>query len=441
MKITNRSFVAMLMVSSLLFLSCEKENIEEVVPESNSMVVGQFTVSSFTANLTGTFDGVSKTDLVMGKRGVLYGVKSEKTENAFKDWLKGNDNPDCIIVDKADFSGSSMKCAVNGLTANTEYSYCLFLQKKDGSREISQISSIKTQPFAPEMKNLDVKGVECFVAFADGKVNIDEKDASYCELGVIVSDQTNADINNSTVFKQKGVYDPAVTARLSGLQSDTHYYCRLYVKYPGAGGQSEYVYGDPVIIRTKNFDDVVVDLGLSVLWDTYNVGAQSPDEFGNYYSWGEVEPKKNYNWSTFKLQKSEKYNTDTLSSTVTSLKYLELSEDAANYNWGGKWRIARDADVDELYDNCWFYKAERNGVNGFRVVSKINGNEIFIPYAGFMRNDVVNGKGKAFIYFLGDLWFCRSMYGYYYWQIWDEENHFEFNRWDGASIRAVYPKE
>ena len=109
MKSVKRYFFAMMMVSSMLTMSCEKEQIEEVIPESNSMSVGQYSVSSFTANLTGTFDGVDKTDLVMGKRGVLYGIKSDKTESAFKEWQKGNDTPACTIVDKADLPVASMK--------------------------------------------------------------------------------------------------------------------------------------------------------------------------------------------------------------------------------------------------------------------------------------------------------------------------------------------
>ena len=443
MKSVKRYFFAMMMVSSMLTMSCEKEQIEEVIPESNSMSVGQYSVSSFTANLTGTFDGVDKTDLVMGKRGVLYGIKSDKTESAFKEWQKGNDNPECIIVDKADFQGASMKCAVNGLVANTEYSYCLFLQKRDGSREISSVSSFKTQPFAPEMKNLDVKGVECFVAFAEGKVLINEKDASYCELGVLASQETNANINNSMVFKQKGVYNSTVTARLNGLESDKHYYCRLYVKYPGANGQSDYVYGESVIIRTKAFEEVAVDLGLSVYWASYNVGASAPEEFGNYYSWGELAPKTNYTWDTFKWKGNMKYCTDTLSTNLTSLKMMERADDAANYNWGGNWQIATDAVFGELHDNCDIdFYAEINGVKGKRFTSRINGNSIFIPYSGFLRyNSVPNGVGNMFLFFLRDLYFCQATYGFYIGWGLTKQNHYDYTPWDGVSVRPVYPKE
>jgi len=432
----------MLILPLLLTLSCDKEDVvPEEVPVSNSMALGSFQATSFTVNLTGTFDGAEKTDLIKGKRGVMYCVKSDDAESKFKEWLNGNDNPGCTIIDKADFSGTSMKCLITGLTANTEYSYCLFLQRANGNREISAMSTFKTQPFNPEMKSFDVKGVECFVAFAEGKIIIDDKDGSYCETGVLISEDMNCDINNSAIFKQKGVYSPDINARMDGLKSDTHYYCRMYVKYPVSDGKFDYVYGQTKIIRTKDFNVVAVDLGVSVYWASYNVGAESPEESGNYYAWGEVVPKKTYSWATYKLQQNQKYNTDTLSSTVTSIKLLERSEDAANYNWGGEWRITTNAEFEELRDNTWFYAAERNGINGFRIVSKINGNEIFVPYAGFMRDDVIHGKGKAIVFFLRDLYFCRSMYGYYYWQVWAEENHFEFSRWDGVAIRPVYPKE
>ena len=88
----------MLIVTLLLTLSCDKEDVVPEVPVSNSMALGSFQATSFTVNLTGTFDGAEKTDLIKGKRGVMYCVKSDDAESKFKEWLNGNDNPGCTII-------------------------------------------------------------------------------------------------------------------------------------------------------------------------------------------------------------------------------------------------------------------------------------------------------------------------------------------------------
>ena len=432
----------MLIVTLLLTLSCDKEDVVPEVPVSNSMALGSFQATSFTVNLTGTFDGAEKTDLIKGKRGVMYCVKSDDAESKFKEWLNGNDNPGCTIIDKADFSGTTMKCQITGLTANTEYSYCLFLQRANGNREISAMSTFKTQPFNPEMKSFDVKGVECFVAFAEGKIIIDDKDGSYCETGVLISEDMNCDINNSAIFKQKGVYSPDISARMDGLKSDTHYYCRMYVKYPVSDGKFDYVYGQTKIIKTKDFNVVAVDLHLPSgnLWASYNVGAEKPEEFGNYYAWGDVEPKKDYNYSSYKWRTDSKYNTDTLSANLSRFKNLELVDDAANYNWGGNWRMPRNSDMDELWYNCNYDdNAEINGVKGYRFYN--NFGEIFIPYAGFYRETALNGKGYMFLFNLSDLYFCESPSSYYLWRWSIKDDHYVYYLGDGAPVRPVYPRE
>ncbi|MBQ7388798.1 MAG: hypothetical protein IJW01_05480 [Paludibacteraceae bacterium] len=102
---------------------------------------------------------------------------------------------------------------------------------------------------------------------------------------------------------------------------------------------------------------VWIDLGLSVKWATCNVGATSPEKYGNYYAWGETEPKTTYTWATYKwcngsYDTQTKYCTDSSRGTVDNKTVLELADDAANVNWGGAWRMPTDAECQELIDNC-----------------------------------------------------------------------------------------
>ena len=138
-------------------------------------------------------------------------------------------------------------------------------------------------------------------------------------------------------------------------------------------------------------DHEYVDLGLSVLWAACNVGASSSEEYGNYFAWGEINPKKIYNWNNLKYcvngnssdnVQFSKYVTDSKYGTVDNKTTLELADDAANANWGGDWRVPTYEEVVELEKNCKCELISINGVKGSRFISIKNGNSIFLPLAG-----------------------------------------------------------
>ena len=122
-----------------------------------------------------------------------------------------------------------------------------------------------------------------------------------------------------------------------------------------------------------------VDLGLSVKWATFNVGATSPEDYGDYFAWGETEQKETYSWATYKWGTSSnltKYN------TTDGKTILDLDDDAAYVNWGGKWRMPSKEEVDELTQQCNWIWTTHNNVNGYKVTGP-NGNSIFLPAAGY----------------------------------------------------------
>ena len=127
-----------------------------------------------------------------------------------------------------------------------------------------------------------------------------------------------------------------------------------------------------------------VDLGLSVKWATCNIGAKTPNEYGGYFAWGETETKDTYNWQNYKWSNGTynsltKYCIDSRYGTVDNKTILEIEDDAASQIWGGYWRMPTGDEFDELLTNCdWIWTNV-----GFEVVSKINGNSIFIPSAEY----------------------------------------------------------
>ena len=151
-----------------------------------------------------------------------------------------------------------------------------------------------------------------------------------------------------------------------------------------------------------------VDLGLpsGTLWATCNIGAESPEEYGDYFAWGETQSKDYYGWDSYKLieeGKSSSYylNKYTCPDGNAGIWYegdgefigdnktvLDLSDDAANANWGGDWRMPTRDELEELKNpsNCTWDLITLNGKKGCRVTSKINGNSIFLPVAGYRYN-------------------------------------------------------
>lgn len=138
-------------------------------------------------------------------------------------------------------------------------------------------------------------------------------------------------------------------------------------------------------------DVQAVDLGLpsGLKWASCNVGATTPEESGGHYAWGEVLPKQDYHWATYKYaagayNKLFKYCDKVQYSNsgyIDNRTTLELRDDAAHVNWGGNWRMPTNAEWKELIENCTWTWTTQNGVNGCRVTSKTNSNSIFLPAA------------------------------------------------------------
>ncbi len=154
-----------------------------------------------------------------------------------------------------------------------------------------------------------------------------------------------------------------------------------------------------------------VDLGLSVKWATCNVGANTPEGYGDYFAWGETEPKDYYDWSTYKWCNGSstsltKYCTNSSYGSVDNKTQLELSDDAAHANWGGSWRMPTDSELTELREQCTWTWTTQNGVYGYKVTSKKSGytnKSIFLPAAGFRGDSSLISAGSDGYYWSSSL--------------------------------------
>ncbi len=131
-------------------------------------------------------------------------------------------------------------------------------------------------------------------------------------------------------------------------------------------------------------DHEYVDMGLpsGTLWATCNIGAESSEDYGDYFAWGETETKETFTWDNYAFGKESeltKYCNNADCGTVDNLLTLEAEDDAAVAKWGGDWKVPTYEIFKELYDNCERVLTSQNGVNGCLFTSKTNGNTLFFP--------------------------------------------------------------
>lgn len=191
-----------------------------------------------------------------------------------------------------------------------------------------------------------------------------------------------------------------------------------------------------------------VDLGLSVKWATCNVGAESSEDYGDYFAWGEVEPKDYYSMGTYKYcyhDKLTKYCTQSSEGKggFTDNKIvLDPEDDAAIVNWGGAWRMPTGAEFTELLKKCKWTLTRHNGVYGY-VVKGRNGNSIFLPAAEAMSEGTLIRKrgdyGSMGYYLSSELDVDASFYNNGLFFLSDNVLRYSLLRYWGCSIRPVCP--
>ena len=182
--------------------------------------------------------------------------------------------------------------------------------------------------------------------------------------------------------------------------------CSLLNNGGGQFHQSVGVDDYPILWRKTN-DNIndnigtvaeVVDLGLSVKWASWNVGADKPEGLGNLYAWGELEPKTDYSTSTYKFYS----NGYTKYGSVDNKYQLDSEDDVAKQKWGDKWRIPTIEEQKELKEKCTFTKTELNGVPVTKVTGP-NGNFIYFPYPGNFTGTTLYFENSIGSYWSSDL--------------------------------------
>ena len=340
---------------------------------------------------------------------------------------------------------------VSGLYENTTYHIRAYAINEKGTaygldREFTTLSNGGTVQLPVVVTN-EVTGITAHSATCGGEV-ANDGGAEVTERGICWGTSENPTLSDGHVVAGNGVGTFAAT--VTGLNASTTYHVRAY-----ATNEAGTAYGMDRELTTLEGggtgEHEYVDLGLpsGLLWATCNVGANAPEEYGDYFAWGETQPKDYYEFSTYRYCNGgigwntlTKYccNSDYGYYGFTdTLTVLLPEDDAAAANWGNGWRMPTKAEWQELVDNTTCVWICPNGVNGGRLFTSVtNGNSLFLPATGYRVGSTLSYAGSQGIYWSSSLDFETPFNAKTIYFVSDGYHNEGADRRDiGHSIRAV----
>lgn len=237
-------------------------------------------------------------------------------------------------------------------------------------------------------------------------------------VGVVISTNSQPSFDNAitkhVVSDQNRKPGVLYKGTFSKLKPDAQYFIRPIIQSSRTG---ILILGEVYCVKTscrQANGHKYVDLGLSVMWADCNVGACSPEDYGEYYAWGmtlpsthyvfgDNSPKPYYDQSTYVYYTAGHY---TKYCQIDRIIDLEESNDVARVQWGGTWRMPTQDELLELYRRCVFSHCSKNGVFGFLITGP-NGNSIFLPAAGEYVGSKIEFKSSS-----ASIWSSRINYNY-----------------------------
>ena len=285
-------------------------------------------------------------------------------------------NPNPTVYDSFTIDGSGIgtyTSNISNLTDNTTYYVRAYATNASGATSYGGERSFTTlEKLLPTVITKEVKEIAACVVTSRGEVTFDGN-LEVTSRGVCWSTSQNPTINDNKTEDGSGT--GSYTSQLINLVSQTTYYVRAY-----AINEKGVAYGNEMSFTTSPTTGTIngydwVDLGLpsGLKWATCNVGANEPEDYGDYYAWGETETKEEYteeNCTTYGVQMSD---------ISGNAQY-----DVARKQWGSTWRMPTEEEQQELLDNCEWQWTTQSGVDGYKVTGP-NGNHIFLPAAGYRR--------------------------------------------------------
>ena len=342
------------------------------------------------------------------KSAVLYYGKTVKT----LDGLKSKGTIKTLTLEE----DGSYSADLSSLSSSTSYNYVV-VAKVDDVEFVTEVKSFKTLTIQASV-TAEASDIKWKSATISGRLSV-QSEGSFSKSAVLYYSKTETTLNglkfNGTRKTLSLGADGSYTAALSSLSYFTSYNYIVVAKVDDV----EFVSTIGNFSTLAPPEPTLVDLGLSVKWASFNLGASKPSEYGGYYQWAGTkyvsDTKIRLTWSNCPYHTGSnetlgwtKYNTVESYGTVDNKTVLEAKDDAASVALGGKWRIPTDAEWSELRNssNCSWTWTTIDGVKGYKVQSKKPGytdNWIFLPAAGYRDSGYLFNVGSSGIYWSSSL--------------------------------------
>ena len=311
---------------------------------------------------------------------------------------------------------------INGLTINTTYYVRAYATNAAGTAYGEEFS-FTTLCDLPTVITTAITNVDITTAKGGGNVTADGG-AEVTARGLCWATHLEPTIEDSFLVEGAGLGE--FTCDITGLNENTRYYVRAY-----ATNSVGTAYGNVTTLKTTDDGTIAgieyVDLGLSVKWAPFNIGATSPTECGDYFAWGEIETKTEY----------------TEANSLTHGIYMDdiggnPQYDAARAIWGSTWRLPSREEIEEIVAECTWEWTSVDGMNGCKITGP-NGNHIFVPAAGCYIGAELKMLGQNGMYhsykMCGD--YVNFSYGFHFGEGADNYQLDWLYRAYGRSIRPV----
>ena len=308
----------------------------------------------------------------------------------------GNEDWTCVNLTA---TNNAFTTTLTDLTPNTTYTVRAYATNEEGTgygEEVTFTTEEEIVITAPTVTTNAVTDITTNSALVGGAITNDGN-GTISESGICYKTG-----NEDWTCVSIAATNNAFSMTLTGLTANTTYTVRAYATNEEGTG-----YGEEVSFTTLNDGGgdthEYVDLGLpsGLLWATCNVGADTPEGYGDYFAWGETTPKDTYNWSTYqhcngsqntltKYCNNSGYGYNGFTDNLTTLL---PEDDAATANWGNGWRMPTLEEWQELYNYTSGTWTTQNGVYGW-LFTAANGNSLFLPAAGYRGSSSLLNAGS-----------------------------------------------
>ena len=272
------------------------------------------------------------------------------------------------------------------LASNSKYYYVVLSTVGDTDQH-TEVKKFNTNAIIVSVIS-ESTNLSYYTALISGRLDIDESEGPFKKSATLYYSTTETTVEQ---LKSKGTKK---TLDLTSFAIYTNYTTRLEDLISGkkyyfvvVAFVDDVEYYSLSSFETKSAPEGSVDLGLSVFWAECNIGADQPHEYGDYFAWGETEPKTSYRWDNYKWTADCKKYNDEDGKTI-----LDSEDDVATVKWGKMCRIPSQQDFKDLDAQCtWVWKKKYNGTCGYLVTGP-NGSTLFFPASGYKIEDKLDGQ-------------------------------------------------